>query len=184
MSKPAATTIFEQRIDALIAEQRAKGNKVSVSKLGIDAGFSKSTVANWIAKAETKDGLRRTEELHRFAAHYGKTAEWLLGATDVKPPPLAAPLPAQSAEDAKRWQALEELIQDEFDVAKSYEAVRDAVFHTNEGEVGWADIYRLAKRKLKLETAPQLIQENTRRASSNPGQSESAAPSKNKHKKR
>jgi hypothetical protein len=183
LSKTPAPTPFEQRIDALIAELRAKGNKVSVSKLGLDAGFSKSTVANWIAKSQSEEGLRRTEELHKFAAHYGKTAEWLLGATDTKPPSLA-PLPPQSVDDAKRWQALEELIQDEFDIAKSYEAVRDAVFHTSDGDVGWADIYRLAKRKLKLEMAPQLIQENTRRASSNPEQSESVAPPKNRRKKR
>lgn len=80
---PAQST-FEERIDALCTE-----HGLTRTALGTAAGFSPNTVRNWVEKA-ARGALSRTEELHRFATHYKRTVDWLLGtAMLVEVPPEA-----------------------------------------------------------------------------------------------
>ncbi len=95
---PAQST-FEERIDALCTE-----HGVTRTGLGTGAGFSPETVRNWIAKA-ANGKLRRTDELHRFATHYKRTVEWLLGQTmlvEVSPDALRPDSKAM-ADEAVEW---------------------------------------------------------------------------------
>ncbi len=67
--------VFIERIDQLCAEHSA--NRTTI---GTKAGLSKQAVRTWIGKA-LAGKLQRTQDLHKFAAHYKKSVEWLLGET-------------------------------------------------------------------------------------------------------
>ena len=87
-------SVFEERVQQLCQE-----HEVTQTALSEAAGFSHETLRKWLEKAAIGD-LRRTESLHKFAVHYKRSVEWLLGETMlVEVPPEALRLDSKAMAD-------------------------------------------------------------------------------------
>lgn len=88
-------SVFEQRINQLCLERG-----LTQTALSEEADFSHETLRNWLNKAAAGE-LKRTDALHKFATHYKRTVEWLLGeAVLVELPSSAIPDTKAMAEEA------------------------------------------------------------------------------------